>query len=224
MVSSRVTLKFILWTVLSTFFTILTVNKSDGAKATVIWLPFLKLCIQSYILNEKYLQEHAYLDHVTCAYNLNFTANCSCKLNFITRMQKSFTAPCLITKPLDNIFGHTQLYHRFRSGYQVFLVDRIISVCDYLSNKTKSPIIDIALPSMLPYFTSPTNWTCPFQGRLDVAALPLNGALLNNMFLPVGNYMLNITVFANENEKIWNGKFYFLIPEGKTIEDDRMGR
>lgn len=44
------------------------------------------------------------------------------------------------------------------------------------------------------------------------------------MFLPVDNYMLNITVFANENEKIWNGKFYFLIPEGKTIEDDRMGR
>lgn len=100
----------------------------------------------------------------------------------------------------------------------------MLSICDFLTNKTQSKIIDIVLPTMKHYFTSPSNWTCPYQGRFDIAKLPLNGALLNNMFLPVGNYMVNLTVFAYENELVWSGKFYFIIPEGKTIEVDRMGR
>lgn len=120
--------------------------------------------------------------------------------------------------------GHTQLYYRFRNGYQIFLIDRIISICDYLNHKAESKIIDIVLPTLKKYVTSPKNWTCPFQGRFDFEKLPINGALLNNMFLPTGSYMVNITAFVNENVELWNGKFYFIIPEGKTIEDDRMGR
>lgn len=131
---------------------------------------------------------------------------------------------CLITKPLDRIFGRTQLFHRFRSGYQIFLVDRQINACDYLKNKAVSKIIDIVLPKFQDYLVSNETLGCPYQGRFDIDMLPLNGALMNNMFLPVGNYYVNLTVYTNETEFVWNGKFYFIIPEGKTIEDDRMGR
>lgn len=131
---------------------------------------------------------------------------------------------CFITKPIDRILGHTQLYHRFRSGYQIFLIDRIINVCEYLRHKTISKIIDLVLPKLKDYITSNVTLSCPYYGRFDLEKLPLVGGTFDNMFLPVGNYFLNLTVFGNEKDFIWNGKFYFIIPEGKTIEDDRMGR
>lgn len=161
---------------------------------------------------------------MACHYNPKFTKNCSCKLNFINRMQKSYTSKCFFTKPIDRIFAHTQLYHRFRSGYQIFLIDRLINICDYFHNNAGSKIIDIAFPTLTKYITSPLPFKCPYYGHFDVVGLPLTGPLMNNLFLPVGNYMLNLTVFHNETELIWNGKYYFIIPEGKTIEDDRMGR
>lgn len=47
------------------------------------------------------------------------------------------------------------------------------------------------------------------------------------MFIPVGEYMVNVTATDATTEKeefIWNAQFYIDIPAGKTIEDDRMGR
>lgn len=97
-------------------------------------------------------------------------------------------------------------------------------MCDYLKNTTGSKIFDIVLPTMRKYLTidPDKDLSCPFVGRFDIRNFPINGALLLNMFVPVGDYMVNLTSFTN-NEYIWNGRFFFNIPEGKTIEDDRMG-
>lgn len=168
----------------------------------------------------------AYFDHVICWYNTSFTSNCTCKLNFITRMDKSFTSYCNITKKMDDVLGYSQLYHRFRSGYKLFLIDTNINLCDYMKNKTTSKIIDLVLPKLLPYWSGDVGQKldCPFFGRMYIVNMPLNGAIFNNMFIPVGDYMLNLTATTSKGELIWNGRFYFTIPEGKTIEDDRMGR
>lgn len=82
----------------------------------------------------------------------------------------------------------------------------------------------MVLPTFKKYFSSDQNLTCPYYGRFDIDKLPITGAIFNNMFLPVGNYMANVSVATNEKELVWEGRFYFVIPEGKTIEDDRMGR
>lgn len=140
-------------------------------------------------------------------------------------MQKSFSSRCFISKPLESILGHSQLFYKFRSGYQLFLVDRQVNACDYLLKKASSPIIDILLPTFKKYLTSNVSLACPYQGRFDITGLPLSGGLFNNMFIPVGEYYLNLTVYANKNKDfIWNGKFFFVVPDGKTIEDTRMGR
>lgn len=47
-------------------------------------------------------------------------------------------------------------------------------------------------------------------------------AIIDYMFLPAGNYMVKFTLSMND-EFIWNGKFFFILLEGKTAEDDRMG-
>lgn len=115
------------------------------------------------------------------------------------------------------------MYYKFRSGFKLFLVDVNINLCEYLNNKTSSKIIDIVFPTLKLYTKIEQQWKCPFFGQFDINKLPLTGALLNNMFVPVGDYMLNLTATTASKELIWNGKFYFTIPEGTTIEDDRMG-
>lgn len=172
-----------------------------------------------------------YLDHIINKYNPKYTENCSCKPNFVTRVQKSITSICFIKKRIDNAIGYAQLYHKFRSGYKLFLIDTNINLCDYVNNKIGSKIIDFVYPSILKHITTPRRLRCPYYGQLNVENLPINGELFNNMFLPVGEYMVNLTATAkiveNKTEKeefVWNGKFYFIIPAGKTIEDDRMGR
>lgn len=118
---------------------------------------------------------------------------------------------------MDDVIGYTQLYYKFRSGYKLFLVDVNINVCDYITNKTHSKIIELVLPTLRNYLKLDVGQflECPFIGRLDVINFPLTSGLFNNMFIPVGDYMVNLTATTNEKEMIWNGKFYFNIPEGK---------
>lgn len=139
-------------------------------------------------------------------------------------MKKSFTAKCNLTQPLDDVTSHTQLYYKYRNGYQLFLVDIYLKACDYLRNKAGSKLMDIVWPTISQYLKTDQNFTCPFVGRFDIVNMPVTGSFLNNMFVPVGDYMGNVTMTTSTNELIWNGKFYFNIPAGKTIEDDRMGR
>lgn len=139
-------------------------------------------------------------------------------------MQKSFTAFCNLTKSLDDVRTHTQLFYKYRNGYQLFLIDLRLHICEYLTNKTSSRLLDVVMPTISQYLVIDQNFTCPFIGRFDVVNMPILGSFFNNMFVPVGDYMANVTFNTNKTELIWNGQFYFTIPAGKTIEDDRMGR
>lgn len=125
---------------------------------------------------------------------------------------------------MDDVVGYTKLYYKFRNGYQLFLIDINVNVCDYIKKKIGSKLIDIVLPKIRQYLVLGQELTCPYKGQLDVKNLPLNGGLLENMFAPAWSYMVDLTANTSTNELIWNAKVYFVIPEGKTIEDDRMGR
>lgn len=165
------------------------------------------------------------MDHITCRHNPEFVDFYSCKLNFINRLTKSISAFAYIKKPLDDVNFNLKLFYKFRTGYKMFLADTTINLCDYLKNITGSKVLDILLPKFLPYLTSPTGTlSCPLYGGHNVTKMPISGETFNNMFIPVGDYMLNMSTTTAKNELIWNVNFYFTIPEGKTAEDDRMGR
>lgn len=121
---------------------------------------------------------------------------------------------------------HVQLFYKYRTGYKLFLINVDIDACDYVRNKFVSKAMDLVWPTVKKHITTDPgqDFTCPFIGRVDFTNVPLNGALVNNTFVPVGDYMLNITSVTRSNEYIWNGRFYVNIPEGKTIKDDQMGR
>lgn len=162
------------------------------------------------------------MDHVVCRFNPDYVVNGSCKLSFITRLQKKFAIKSFVTKVIDNVVGHVQLYYRFRTGYKFFLVDIKTDMCAYMNGEVQSKLMDFIMPVVNKHTLR--NFTCPYSGIISVKDMPLNGAMFDYVFLPVGNYLLNVTLLTTGNVYMWNAKFYFIIPEGKTIEDDRMGR
>lgn len=96
-------------------------------------------------------------------------------------------------------------------------------MCEYVSGKAPSKLMDYIMPVVNKY--SVRNMTCPYSGRIHIKELPVNGKIFDYVFLPAGSYMINLTLLTNHGKDyMWNAKFYFIIPEGKTIEDDRMGR
>ena len=167
-----------------------------------------------------YVQDHFYLDYVICEYNPTYLANGTCKLNFITRMQKSLTAISVAVKTLENVIARFKLYYKFTSGYKPLLIDVTTNACDFTSGKVKSKMMDYVMPALIRY--SNTNFKCPFFGPVIVKNMPINMGIFDYVFIPAGNYMLNITLTVKD-ELVWRGKFYFILPEGKTADDDRMG-
>ncbi len=131
---------------------------------------------------------------------------------------------------INDAVGYGQLYYRYRKGYEIFLIDVNVNLCDYLNKKASQKLIDIVLPHMQKHlvFNTGRNLSCPFIGQFEIVKFPLSGSIFKMLFLPVGDYMVNLTVSFGSIESldkfIWNGKVFFNVPAGKTIEDDRMGR
>lgn len=88
----------------------------------------------------------------------------------------------------------------------------------------KRSVRDMVLPKIKSYFVFGQELICPFKGQFGIKYSMVNCGLLNNLFVLVGSYVVDITENLSKNELIGNVKIYFVIPEGKTIGDDRMGR
>lgn len=104
----------------------------------------------------------------------------------------------------------------------MFLVDIKTDMCAYVSGKVQSKLMDYIMPVVNKY--SFRKLACPYSGWIRVKDMPINGSIFDYVFLPVGNYLLNLTLLTTGDEYMWNAKFFFIIPDGKTIEDTRMGR
>lgn len=68
---------------------------------------------------------------------------------------------------------------------------------------------------------------CPWNVPFEINKMPVNGNIFENPFLPVGKYYMNITERAGSlasSTWLWSGQFHFTIPEGRSIENDSLGR
>lgn len=155
-----------------------------------------------------------------CKFNSSITINATCKLSFINRLQKSLTVSTFVITPINEMVSRVQLYYKYRLGYKLFLIDVTNSLCDYINGKEESKVLDFIMPQVQIYSTPKVS--CPYSGPFNIRNLPLNWSIFDYVFLPTGSFMFNLTIHANKYF-LWNGKFYFTIPEGKTAEDDRMG-
>lgn len=165
------------------------------------------------------------MDYVQCQFSKTFLAkNASCKLTFLNRTQKAFTLKIisLLKTTTSEQVIHYQLFYRYRTGWRIFLVNFKDNYCDYVKNENvKSKVLNLIIPIMKTY--SNVNLTCPYIGPFIIDKMPLNAAIFENPFVPVGKYYLNITL-SYEGDLILSMQFYFTVPEGRSIENDGLGR
>lgn len=129
-----------------------------------------------------------------------------------------------MTKQIDIVNQQVTLYYRYRAGYKVFLIDINIDLCSYYTKQLDSALMNLIREEVKKYSTNMIR-PCPFTvGNLSVTNLPLTSSLLNNMFVPAGDYKLVITTKLNKEQVLAASiTFYVNVPAGRTIEDDRMG-
>lgn len=195
---------------------VISINQFNGGRLQVRSAFFLKKKSQSLEL-----QDHFYLDYLLCKFNPKMAVNGTCKLSFINRLEKSMSVSSFVTKPLDDIMGRVQLLYKFRSGYKPLLINVTCNVCDFLKGKVvDSLLFNMIMPKLQVY--SARKFMCPHQGLFSIQKMPINMGVVDYLFIPAGSYMLNLTLSVKK-ELLWNGEMYFILPEGKTAEDDRMG-
>lgn len=174
-------------------------------------------------MKQKYfLKDFVYIDHLTCTFNKTMCgAGSYCKLKFKTRLKKTGSFLCNIQTPLDNITSRVTLYYRFRNGYKKFLMDVTTDVCAYFKQTIPSVLFETVKKAIHKY-SNILDAPCPQTGSIWAKDCPVDGSIFPKMFLPAGSYYISIENFSNGTKYV-DAKVYFVIPEGKTIEDDRMG-
>lgn len=159
-----------------------------------------------------------------CQFSTKFLAkNASCKLTFINRTQKAFTLKMFSLTMADTEETiHFQLFYRYRTGWRIFLVNFKDNFCDYVTKgNAKATALNLLIPVIRKY--SNVNLTCPYVGQFTIDKMPANAEMFNYPFVPVGKYYLNVTL-AYFDELILSTQFYFTVPEGRSIENDGLGR
>lgn len=63
---------------------------------------------------------------------------------------------------------------------------------------------------------------CPQTGNLWIKNYPLDGSVMPKAFMPSGSYYVSVENKVNGTRAV-DVKVYFVIPSGRTIEDDLMG-
>lgn len=116
---------------------------------------------------------------------------------------------------------HVTLYYRYRAGYKKFLIDVNADFCAYHDNKMGSGVLDLIREQFKEYSTDLWH-PCPYvPGNLSISDLPLTASLVNNLFVPAGDYKLIVDTRIGE-ERIMI-MIFFVVPAGRTLEDDKMG-
>lgn len=159
-----------------------------------------------------------------CQFSDKFLAkNASCKLTFINRTHKAFTLKMFsLTSATADETIHFQMYYRYRTGWRIFLINFKGNFCDYVTKgNPKATALNLLIPVVRKY--SNVNLTCPYVGQFSINKMPANAEVFNYPFVPVGKYYLNTTL-AFADELILSVQFYFTVPEGRSIENDGLGR
>lgn len=119
---------------------------------------------------------------------------------------------------------YTTLFYRYRAGYKKFLIDVQTDYCAYLNNTVGSALIDLIIDGYKKHATNLWH-PCPFlPGNVSVTDLPLTASLVNNLFVPAGDYKLVIDIRFGEERSVGTLLTIFVVvPAGLTLEDDKMG-
>lgn len=157
-----------------------------------------------------------------CQFNNSYVTNGSCRLTFMNRTQKAFTLKFVSIASITDMTINFQLHYRYRTGWRIFLINFKDYFCDYVTKgNPKATALNMLIPVLSKY--SNVKLTCPYVGPYSITKMPANGEMFDHPFVPVGKYYLNVTM-AHVDALVVSMQFYFTIPEGRSIENDGLGR
>lgn len=126
----------------------------------------------------------------------------------------------MLKKPAFTFLMKLQLYYRFTGGFRKFLLDREEDICKYLNGSHSEILLNRLMPNM--QYAMEINAVCPMTDQIMINDLVLGLYLFDNVFLPAGDYYIYLDVHTKDY-LIISTKFYFNIPDGKSVIDYAMG-
>ncbi len=163
-----------------------------------------------------------------CNTSKEYCSNFTCKLTFKTRLVKQVTWTCNLIKRIDVVSVDVVLYYRFRTGYKKFLIDVTNDFCAYHGNHVGSAVFDL-VGGIFKNYTKNLWRACPFYpGEFALTNLPLIPSLVQNIFVPAGEYKLLVNVKVGDEDStsltsLTSVTIFANIPAGRTLENDSMG-
>lgn len=130
-----------------------------------------------------------------------------CIFKYISRSDLKIEFRFNLTKPLNDFWVHSTFYFKFNGiTFQKFPIDLTENICDWLSGKGKSYIMDWSVSKVIKY--SNVNHICPWLNPvlMKVDNISMHVFSFEQSFLPAGNYRVD-----NDFTEGREGALHFLV-------------
>lgn len=126
-----------------------------------------------------------------------------------------------LTEPINDVWLHVVSYQMVKTTYEKFAVDIWGSLCDWMSKKSKSYILDWSLGLIL-QFTN-INHPCPYDGVFFVNISNISVEYFHlEPFIPSGRYRMDINLTEGKQKNVFFiSHLYFNLSEKRN--DRRFG-
>lgn len=114
-----------------------------------------------------------------------------CVFKYISRRDLKIEFRLNATKPLDDVWVHSVFYHKFNGiSFQKFPIDLLENVCNWISGKGKSYVMNWSLSKIIQY--SNVNHACPWVDlHFKVDNISAKAFTFDESFLPSGQYRVD---------------------------------
>lgn len=120
-----------------------------------------------------------------------------------------------LTRPVHDAWIHGTWYYKFNGlTYNRFPIDLWENLCDWLSGKSKSYLLDWTIGRAINY--SNMNHSCPYHGYVF---LKVDNMSVNNFpfepetLIPSGRYRVDLDFTEGNRVPIGNAKLYFSVSD-----------
>ncbi|XP_018793736.1 PREDICTED: uncharacterized protein LOC108971868 [Bactrocera latifrons] len=133
------------------------------------------------------------------AYDKPFADFRQCKLKTLSRNAIALSLHVrLFQVPVNDVSVNLDVYKK-ANGYRAFMFNITTDFCQFLKNKKRIPFGKLLMDTVEAY--SNINHTCPFDNDIIVTDMVLKPEQMQLLPVPMGEYMLRISVAAYNDYK-----------------------
>lgn len=142
-----------------------------------------------------------------CSQYNEFCSIMECNTKPVSRHSVVLNLRCDLKKTIEQAKIRITLHVKLLNSYKQFLIDKLDDVCEFMSGKSSSKILNFFLPPVQKY--SNLNHTCPYDGSLNVVDFPTEHLVKLQAFIPHGKYRIDLHVIEpKRNSTIFFAQAY----------------